>query len=113
MNPWTKPPYLSQHEWDQFVELTKTDMWARTALESMTLRGEVFGDALFKSFMGLAKYHATVRALRNREDWHEDRGPVLWWTVPITEPPHCGTPFDQDFPEYCTHWTVLPIPEIQ
>jgi len=27
-------------------------------------------------------------------DWHEDRGDVLWWRIPISEPPYLGTPLD-------------------
>lgn len=27
-------------------------------------------------------------------DWHEDRGSVLWWRIPISEPPYVGTPLD-------------------
>lgn len=26
--------------------------------------------------------------------WHEDRGNVLWWRMPISEPPYVGTPLD-------------------
>lgn len=27
-------------------------------------------------------------------EWHEDRGSVLWWRLPISEPPYVGTPLD-------------------
>jgi hypothetical protein len=27
-------------------------------------------------------------------DWREDHGNVLWWRIPISEPPYCGTPLD-------------------
>ena len=27
-------------------------------------------------------------------DWHEDRGDVLWWRSPISEPPYIGSPLD-------------------
>jgi hypothetical protein len=46
--------------------------------------------------------------LRPRDDWHEDYGAVLWWKVPIAEPPYCGTALDDDFPDYVTHWSPLP-----
>lgn len=42
--------------------------------------------------------------------WHEEDGAVLWWRFPIVEPPYCGTPIDDDFPEYVTHWTTLEVP---
>lgn len=45
------------------------------------------------------------------EKWHEDIGPVLWWDFPVEEPPYCGTPLDDDFPKYKTHFTELHIPD--
>ena len=45
------------------------------------------------------------------EKWHEDIGPVLWWDFPVEEPPYCGTPLDDDFPRYKTHFTELHIPD--
>ena len=67
-------------------------------------------------------------------EWHEDIGPVLWWSFPITEPPYVGSPLDLGrtirveatvsygahrrmqfevggWPGYRTHWTPLDIPE--
>ncbi len=41
-------------------------------------------------------------------DWHEDLGPVLWWSFPVQEAPWCGSPGDSDWPGYHTHWTPLP-----
>lgn len=48
---------------------------------------------------------------RRRSAWHEDFGDVLWWKFPIEEPPYCGTPLDDDFPDYVTHWTRFAIPK--
>jgi len=50
------------------------------------------------------------RELRFRplDDWHEDDGPCLWWALPVEEPPHVGTPLDDDWPGYHTHWSPLP-----
>ena len=45
------------------------------------------------------------------EKWHEYIGPVLWWDFPVEEPPYCGTPLDDDFPKYKTHFTELHIPD--
>lgn len=46
-------------------------------------------------------------------EWHEDDGPVLWWKLPVDEPPWVGTPLDDDWPmpggPYYTHWTPLPM----
>lgn len=44
------------------------------------------------------------------KDWHEDLGPCLWWSFPIEEPPYCGTPLDNDFPPYLTHFTWVLLP---
>lgn len=62
-------------------------------------------------------------------EWHEDDGPVLWWSFPVREPPYIGTPIDcprvfqivvagklcgefthGGWPGYHTHWTPLPEP---
>ena len=32
-------------------------------------------------------------------DWHEDDGPVLWYAVPVEEPPYCGEPLCSDWPK--------------
>lgn len=50
-----------------------------------------------------------LRKLHPIDAYHEDIGNVLWWRVPIQEPPYCGTPLDEDFPDdYYTHWSQLP-----
>ena len=46
-----------------------------------------------------------------REEWTEDNGIVLWWFFPISEPPFLGTPFDENFPDWVTHWTPLIVPK--
>ncbi|MEQ7227487.1 DUF1642 domain-containing protein [Enterococcus avium] len=45
------------------------------------------------------------------EHWDEDMGDVLWWNFPVEEAPYCGTPLDDDFPKYKTHFTELHIPD--
>lgn len=44
---------------------------------------------------------------RPREEWDEGDGPVLWWKLPVCEPPYVGDPREDDFPEYVTHWTPI------
>lgn len=42
--------------------------------------------------------------------WHEDDGPVVWWTFPVEESAWIGTPNDIDWrPGYYTHWTPHPV----
>jgi hypothetical protein len=52
--------------------------------------------------------------LQPRSEWHEDYGDVLWWHLPIEEPPHFGTPISSDWPangdEYYTHWSKVLYP---
>ena len=45
------------------------------------------------------------------EEWGEDIGDCLWWKFPIEEPPYCGSPLDENFPDYVTHFTRLIIPK--
>lgn len=45
------------------------------------------------------------------DEWHEDVGAVLWFRMPICEPPYCGDPLCSDWPfdekdDLC--WTYLP-----
>jgi hypothetical protein len=45
------------------------------------------------------------------EDWHEDEGAVLWWLIPIAEPPYVGTPNDDDWPylqDDMLVWSIIP-----
>lgn len=57
---------------------------------------------------------AQTRALyetRPLDEWHEEDGPVLWWRLPVSEPPWVGSPLQDDWTDdYYTHWTPLPIP---
>ena len=48
---------------------------------------------------------------RLAKHWDEDLGDCLWWNFPVEEPPYCGTPLDDDFPKYKTHFTELYIPD--
>lgn len=47
---------------------------------------------------------------RPLEEWGEDDGPCLWYAFPLQEPPYVGSPLDDDWPGYHTHWTPLPTP---
>ena len=48
---------------------------------------------------------------RPLEEWGEDYGDVLWWTFPIEEPPYVGSPLDEKWPGYHTHWTPIIVPK--
>lgn len=42
------------------------------------------------------------------DSYHEDFGSVLWWKLPVDEPPYCGMPEDGGWPGYHTHWSKVP-----
>ena len=48
---------------------------------------------------------------RPLEEWGEDYGDVLWWNFPIEEPPYVGSPLDEKWPAYHTHWTPIVMPQ--
>ena len=44
-------------------------------------------------------------------EWNEDDGDVLWWRLPVEEPPYVGSPLCDDWvPGYYTHFTRLQVP---
>ena len=47
---------------------------------------------------------------RPLEEWGEDYGDVLWWKFPIEEPPYVGSPLDEKWPAYHTHWAPIILP---
>ena len=53
---------------------------------------------------------ATEQIARPISEWHEDIGDCLWWRFPIEEPPYVGSPLDEDWPEYHTHFTRIECP---
>lgn len=50
------------------------------------------------------------RTVKERDEWCEDDGDVLWWAAPINEPPYVGSPLCSDWPDYPTHFTKLAVP---
>lgn len=65
-------------------------------------------DAAIQRAVAAEQALARVCTLHARDDYHEDIGNVVWWTLPICEPPYVGTELDTDFPDYATHWSRLP-----
>ncbi|HCB75151.1 MAG TPA: hypothetical protein DEP91_03115 [Sphingomonas bacterium] len=56
-----------------------------------------YGDALFlHPSTEPADTTTSLEAERARpfDDWHEGHGDVLWWKLPISEAPYCGSPLD-------------------
>lgn len=65
----------------------------------------------FAEIKQLREENERLKQARPLKEWHEDHGDVLWWTFPIEEPPYCGTPLDDDWPEHHTHWTPIICPD--
>lgn len=79
--------------------------------------GGVFptGDRLFveavKPLVAEMKRRSAAAVAAHIDSWHEDIGTVLWWRFPVEEPPYVGSPLEDDFPDYVTHWTPIVMPE--
>lgn len=66
-----------------------------------------------KSFIKSLEVYEEALQPKPIEEWHEDDGNVIWWKLPIEEPPYVGTPLDSDFEEeYYTHFTSILMPLI-
>lgn len=73
----------------------------------------------FNDYNTFYDYSMAVRQLGKLEDmleprpideWHEDDGDCLWWKFPIGEPPYSGSPLNDEFPNYVTHFTRIIMP---
>jgi hypothetical protein len=55
-----------------------------------------------------------LTTLKPKSEWSDDWGDVLWWRVPVVEPPfYQGSPLDTDWCDVeadVTHWTPIPNP---
>lgn len=108
--PWSLEPHYSAHVSAMTSEglHSKSDIASELAFrdkEIARLRAELAENEK------LRVERETLLVARHANDWNEDDGPVLWWKFPITEPPYCGTPLDDRWPDYVTHWTPTPLPK--
>lgn len=61
----------------------------------------------------LARAYLDLIHARPFDEWHEDIGNVLWWRLPVCEPPYVGTPLDSNWDEEDEErmfWTPLVCP---
>jgi hypothetical protein len=72
--------------------------------------GKITKPVLRKAIEAYVKEAGVSPVAEPKDTWHEDDGPVTWWKFPVEEPSWIGTPKDDDWPGYHTHWT--PHPEI-
>lgn len=60
---------------------------------------------LYESLPNPVEELKRLRTLRPRAEYHEDYGPVLWFLVPICEPPIVG--WEEHAEKYHTHWAPI------
>lgn len=99
---------------DEYERLTTA-----SAMGTLTYRGS--GEDLGTDILALGLNDYERRRLNDKvtpplvarplDEWHEDLGNVIWWRIPVEEPPWVGTPLDSDWTDgYYTHFTPLVIP---
>ena len=103
MNKQEKEQFIS------FINEAKEDLSFDFGEYHRTHRGYVLGTKVIGYIKHL--YEQQKVKARLAKYWDEDLGDCLWWDFPVEEPPYCGTPLDDDFPKYKTHFTELHIPD--
>lgn len=103
---------MEKQEKEQFISFineAKEDLSFDFGEYHRTHRGYVLGTKVIGYIKHL--YEQQKVKARLAKYWDEDLGDCLWWDFPVEEPPYCGTPLDDDFPKYKTHFTELHIPD--
>ena len=100
---------MNKQEKEKFIE--KILSWGSWCNEVYT--GEIDRYVKISKVRELIKCVNEPQKVKARlaKHWDEDLGDCLWWDFPVEEPPYCGTPLDDDFPKYKTHFTELHIPD--
>ncbi|MDV2517684.1 hypothetical protein [Enterococcus faecalis] len=103
-NDWFEPTYEG---WDGKIEELLLSPTGDLAMRTFTdfKRESIFPER----FEIVLDEPQKVRA-KLAKHWHEDVGDCLWWDFPVEEPPYCGTPLDEHFPEHKTHFTTIDMP---
>lgn len=76
----------------------------------MTITEDEYFEDLEASDDHIGGANKMVEMMKTLDEWHEDDGPCLWWSLPIEEPPYVGEPLDFGFPDHLTHWARIPDP---
>lgn len=106
---------MNKQEVLEELETTSTQFFhvaTSTGVEAnnKTLSTGVFaGLGIAKSVLTKLEEPQKVKA-RLAKHWDEDLGDCLWWNFPVEEPPYCGTPLDEHFPKYKTHFSMIDMP---
>lgn len=107
--------------WDADHQLMHTSTFGRTPLEKQIAAsiGEATAEAagcavhqklVYRDFR--AEAFARLHTLHPIDSWHEDKGEVMWWLLPVAEAPYIGSPLNDNWPGYHTHWSYLPKIEL-
>ena len=93
------------------VEKARSEL---AALEALVAVKDFSNVTIYEELQRVEAENADLRAqlanagrdiARPLDEYHEDLGPVLWWTLPVREPPYVGTTLDIGFPDGITHFT--------
>lgn len=52
-----------------------------------------------------------IHTVHHQSEWQDDDGTVLWWLMPVCQPPYLGDPTCNDWPFHDgeeLYWTRLP-----
>ena len=90
---------------EKLVELLNKQKGMTLPIWTASQTVELMADAL------IANGVTVQECARPLEEWGEDYGDVLWWKFPIEEPPYVGSPLDEKWPAYHTHWTPVAMPQ--
>lgn len=55
------------------------------------------------------KFATQVIEWKPIEEWHEDIGSSFWAVFPVCEPYYAGSPLDDDWPDYHTHFIPMSV----
>ncbi|QJD87885.1 hypothetical protein [Cohnella herbarum] len=100
------PETMSFTEWCRVMEAEDGEFHGIPLIFKWSMYGE------YLERIGIHAGNTGIQKARSIDEWHEDYGDVLWWAFPIEEPPYVGSPLDNDWPGYHTHWTGITIPGI-
>jgi hypothetical protein len=102
-SPRTAPPPTS----DASTAIERAATW----IELGELGGTPDAVALVATLRDFVRTPRVATVARPIDEWHEDHGDMLWWRFPVNEPPYSGSPLDDDWPGYHTHWTPIVCPD--
>lgn len=95
---------------DAVIDLMLDAYWATVGPVPHTDMQRTDMRAALAAAEGVGYVLSVVPIARPIAEWHEDMGPAFWWSFPIEEAPYAGSPLDDGWPGYHTHWTPIIVP---